>query len=98
MVRASIFVAFDSRLAALPVGAHSRHLTPLAPRMNRIEFTSVVFPTPGPPVMITSRLAKTSAKPRAGLGPSACPFSPRTTSRPFRSGWADRRVPPRPWF
>jgi GGDEF domain-containing protein len=44
-----------SRFAARPVGAHSKHFTPLARRIIRIEFTSVVLPTPGPPVMTTTR-------------------------------------------
>src|SRR5215813_12837870 len=39
------------RLAARPVGAQSRMLTLLADRIRRIEFTIVVLPTPGPPVM-----------------------------------------------
>src|SRR5207249_11362486 len=42
---------------ARPVGAHSMHFTPLARRIIRIEFTSVVLPTPGPPVMTTTRFA-----------------------------------------
>src|SRR6266568_4143158 len=50
IVFASKPVVSVSRFAARPVGAHSRHFTPLALRIIRIEFTSVVFPTPGPPV------------------------------------------------
>ena len=42
------------RLAARPVGAQSRSLTPLAARMRRIELTMVVLPTPGPPVMTST--------------------------------------------
>ncbi len=41
----------DSRFAARPVGAASATLTPLTLRIFRIELTSVVLPTPGPPVM-----------------------------------------------
>src|SRR5262245_34063065 len=44
-------VASLMRLAARPVGAQSKSLTPLAARMRRIALTMVVLPTPGPPVM-----------------------------------------------
>src|SRR5439155_10849980 len=43
IVFASTPVVSASRFAARPVGAHSRHFTPLAHRIIRIEFTSVVF-------------------------------------------------------
>jgi len=42
------------RLAARPVGAQRRSLAALADRMRRIEFTMVVLPTPGPPVMTST--------------------------------------------
>ena len=51
IVFASNPVASLIRLAARPVGAHSRISTPLADRMRRIASTIVVLPTPGPPVM-----------------------------------------------
>src|SRR5262245_187362 len=51
MVLASNPVASVMRLAARPVGAQSKSLTPLAARMRRIALTMVVLPTPGPPVM-----------------------------------------------
>jgi hypothetical protein len=54
-VRASRPVASVMRLAARPVGAQRRSLTPLAAKMRKIELTKVVLPTPGPPV-ITSTL------------------------------------------
>src|SRR3954447_5608996 len=54
MVLASKPVASVMRLAALPVGAHSNRLTPLAARMRRIALTIVVLPTPGPPVMTST--------------------------------------------
>jgi hypothetical protein len=44
-------VASERRLAARPVGAHSRHRTILARRMSRLALTRVVLPTPVPPVM-----------------------------------------------
>src|SRR6202008_1810121 len=43
------------RFAARPVGAHSKQLSFFARRINRIESTSVVFPTPGPPVITKTR-------------------------------------------
>jgi hypothetical protein len=54
MVLASMPVASVMRLAARPVGAQSRSFTPFAARMRRIEFTMVVLPTPGPPVITMS--------------------------------------------
>jgi len=51
IVLASMPVASVMRLAARPVGAQSRSLTDLAARMRKIEFTMVVLPTPGPPVI-----------------------------------------------
>ena len=58
MVLASIPVAWESRLAARPVGAHNRHCTFLALRIIRIEFIRVVLPTPGPPVITRTRWLK----------------------------------------
>ena len=51
MVLASAFVDSDNRLAARPVGAHSRTFTPLARMIRRMLLTTVVLPTPGPPVI-----------------------------------------------
>ena len=51
IVRASSPVASLILRAARPVGAHSTISTPLAARMRRMASTSVVLPTPGPPVM-----------------------------------------------
>ena len=51
MVLASIPVCSVMRLAARPVGAASRIFTPLAARMRRMASSSVVLPTPGPPVI-----------------------------------------------
>ena len=50
-------VASVRRLAARPVGAHRRHWTFLARRMSRMALTSVVLPTPCPPVRTSTRLA-----------------------------------------
>src|ERR1035438_5609011 len=55
MVLASTPVGSDRRLAALPVGAHRRQRTFLARRISRMALTSVVLPTPGPPVMTSTR-------------------------------------------
>jgi hypothetical protein len=41
-------------LAARPVGAQSAIAAVFAPRILRIELTSVVLPTPGPPVITTT--------------------------------------------
>ena len=54
MVLASKPVASVMRLAARPVGAHSKMSVPLAARMRRMALTMVVFPTPGPPVMTST--------------------------------------------
>ena len=54
MVLASSPVDSANRLAARPVGALSSMRTPLARRIRRILFTTVVFPTPGPPVIIVA--------------------------------------------
>ncbi len=61
MVLASSPVDSDRRLAARPVGAHSRGFTPLAAMMVWIDFTRVVLPTPGPPV-ITSSLEESARR------------------------------------
>ena len=71
MVLASKPVASVMRLAARPVGAHSRSLTPFAASMRRMALTIVVLPTPGPPVMTStldinaSRIAATWLSARA---------------------------------
>jgi hypothetical protein len=54
IVFASSPVDSDNRLAARPVGAHNSAFTCFARRIVSIELTSVVFPTPGPPVMTNS--------------------------------------------
>ena len=61
MVLASMPVASVMRLAARPVGAQRRSFAPLTDRMRRIEFTMVVLPTPGPPVM-TSTLERSARR------------------------------------
>src|SRR5215469_2556746 len=55
MVFASTPVASLRRFAARPVGAHSKQRSFFARRISRIESTSVVFPTPGPPVITNTR-------------------------------------------
>ena len=54
-------------------GRTERHFTFLALRIIRIEFTSVVLPTPGPPVMITTRLVRTVFSASRWLGASVFP-------------------------
>lgn len=51
MVLASRPVVSVMRFAARPVGAQRSRFTRLAARIRRIAFTSVVLPTPGPPVI-----------------------------------------------
>ena len=58
MVFASSPVLSDNRLAARPVGAQSATRTCLAIRIFRIELTSVVLPTPGPPVITSTLLER----------------------------------------
>jgi len=78
IVRASSPVLSARRLAARPVGAHSATCTPLAQSTRRTELTSVVLPTPGPPV-ITSTLALTARRSAsAWLGANASPVSAST--------------------
>jgi hypothetical protein len=64
MVLASRPVLLDRRFAARPVAAHSAIVTALAVRIFSSELTSVVFPTPGPPVMtITLETSATRSAP-----------------------------------
>jgi hypothetical protein len=71
MVLASKPVASVIRLAARPVGAHSKSSVPFAARIRRMALTIVVLPTPGPPVMTStldvsaSRIAATWLSARA---------------------------------
>ena len=73
MVFASMPVVSDSRLAARPVGAQSRHRTFLARRISRTALTKVVLPTPGPPVMMSARLVSASFTASRWLGASSLP-------------------------
>ena len=81
IVFASNPVASLIRLAARPVGAHSRISTPLADRMRRIELTIVVLPTPGPPVM-TETLEESAARTASAWpGARASPVLPSAQGR-----------------
>ena len=65
MVRASMPVDSESLLAALPVGAQRVMRRLFARRIVRMLFTSVVFPTPGPPVItitLTERARSTALR------------------------------------
>src|ERR1700680_2110222 len=73
MVLASNPVVSVSLFAARPVGAQRRHFTFLALSIIRIEFTRVVLPTPGPPVMITTRFVRTVFSASFWLGARALP-------------------------
>ena len=54
MVLAVRSVVSAKRFAARPVGAVSTHFISLAAKISRMLRTSVVLPTPGPPVMTSS--------------------------------------------
>src|SRR5438876_7121701 len=73
MVFASRPVDSESRLAARPVGAHNWHRTLLARRMSRMALTSVVLPTPGPPVIMRARLDSACFKALCWLGANSLP-------------------------
>ena len=73
IVFASMPVVSVSLFAARPVGAHCRHFTFFALRIVRMELTNVVFPTPGPPVMITTRFSRTVFSASRWLGASVLP-------------------------
>ena len=81
IVFASNPVASLIRLAARPVGAHSRISTPLADRMRRIELTIVVLPTPGPPVMTETFEESAARTASAWPGARASPVLPSTQGR-----------------
>ena len=60
------------------MGAHSSTRTPLAPSTFRTEFTSVVLPTPGPPVITSTLAATASVSASRWLGARASPVLPST--------------------
>src|SRR5712691_2559294 len=82
MVLASKPVASVMRLAARPVGAHSRRLVPFAARMRK-----VVLPTPGPPVMTRTLDISASRIAEAGTG------EPKSLEA-HRSDWDDLAARP----
>ena len=71
MVLTSSPVLSDRRLAVRPVGAQRANATRLAPITFRTELTSVVLPTPGPPVM-TSTFDRSAVGVRPKPPCSAC--------------------------
>ena len=94
IVFASNPVASLIRLAARPVGAHSRISTPLADRMRRIELTIVVLPTPGPPV-ITETFEESAARTASAWpGARASPVLPSTQGRALSGSiWGQGSLP-----
>ena len=92
MVLAVRPVVSASRLAARPVGAASTHFSFLAVKISRMLRTSVVLPTPGPPVMTSifcwhaCRIA--SCCPAASLMPSL----PSTQAMAFSTSIARQRM------
>ena len=94
IVFASNPVASLIRLAARPVGAHSRISTPLADRMRRIELTIVVLPTPGPPVMTETFEESAARTASAWPGARASPVLPSTQGRALSESMSDHgRLP-----
>ncbi|CAO3429353.1 hypothetical protein [Azospirillum doebereinerae] len=78
IVLASMPVASVIRLAARPVGAASRTLTDFTVRIFRIDFTRVVFPTPGPPVITMTLDANAIRTASFWLAANATPSLPST--------------------
>lgn len=80
------------RLAARPVGAASSNLTPFAASTRSTVSSSVVLPTPGPPVITLTLAASTRATAAHCEGDSALPVrasvqaSARLTSIPGQGG------------
>jgi hypothetical protein len=70
MVFASMPVVSVSRFAARPVGAQSRHFTFFTLGIVKMELTNVVLPTPGPPVITTTRFSRTVFSASRWLGAS----------------------------
>jgi len=91
MLFASKPVVSVSRLAARPVGAHSRHFTPLGRRVIGIEFTSAVLP--GPPVMTTTRFDRTVFRASRWLWASVLPVRRSHHAIACRSRSAARGLP-----
>jgi hypothetical protein len=60
-------------IAARPGGAQSAIRTPLAARIFRIALTTVVLPTPGPPVTTSTSLASAAATAARWLSASTMP-------------------------
>src|SRR5258707_14965928 len=78
MVLASRPVASLNRLAARPVGAQAATDTDFAATMVRMDLVSVVFPTPGPPVITMILLANATATACRWLAASFTPSLPST--------------------
>ena len=78
MVFASMPVLSVRRLAARPVGAASASRKPFTASIFRIELTSVVLPTPGPPVITSSFDEIASRTAARWLSASVRPVRPST--------------------
>ncbi len=79
IVFASTPVVSVRRFAARPVGAQRATATPFATSIFRIELTSVVLPTPGPPVM--TRALLDPARRSASRWLAASVIAPRASSQ-----------------
>ena len=81
--------ASPSRLAARPVGAASATSRPWRAKIRRIALTSVVLPTPGPPVITSTFDAQRQrASPPAGSPPARARRAPRPRGRAFSASIA----------
>ena len=78
MVLASIPVCSVMRLAARPVGAASATRTPLATSRRKMVSSSVVLPTPGPPVTTATLEPSTSFKASRCEAARVLPVRPST--------------------
>lgn len=85
------WVVSASRLVARPVGAASTHLSFLAEKISKMLRTSVVLPTPGPPVIPAPCADRLGEWLPAGLPPAESPAAarPRAGPCPHRSEGAD---------
>ena len=94
-VLASSPVASVMRLAARPVGAPSSGRTPLAARIVRMARSTVVLPTPGPPVNTTTLCARAVSTACRWLGDNSMASRAsthgiaRAASRPSHGGRPD---------
>ena len=96
MVFASMPVCSAMRLAARPVGAASRIFVPLAATIRRMASSSVVLPTPGPPVTTATFDRRTIAIAARCDGASVLPVFFSTHGMALSASIAGHGGAPRP--